>query len=75
MAENQELITKVAAYLETYMKKYDGSHDFHHLERVLGLSHTIYEKLKKNKISVLRTPTSSRSHDHNTLSTSPRCGG
>ncbi|PQE33863.1 hypothetical protein CJF32_00010888 [Rutstroemia sp. NJR-2017a WRK4] len=49
VAEAQELITKVAVYLETYMKKYDGSHDFHHLERVLGLSHAIYEELKTTK--------------------------
>lgn len=46
MAEHQELISKVAVYLEEYMKRYDGSHDFQHLERVLGLAHTIYEQLK-----------------------------
>ncbi|TVY85988.1 Uncharacterized protein LAWI1_G008748 [Lachnellula willkommii] len=46
MAEHQDLINKVAVYLEGYMKRYDGSHDFQHLERVLGLAHTIYEQLK-----------------------------
>ncbi|KAM3072594.1 hypothetical protein ACMFMG_009387 [Clarireedia jacksonii] len=47
--KSQDLITKVTVYLQIYMKKYDGSHDFNHLERVLGLSHTIYEKLKTAK--------------------------
>ena len=46
MAELQELIDKVAVHLEEYMKRYDGSHDFHHLQRVLGLSHTICNQLK-----------------------------
>jgi uncharacterized protein len=46
MAESQELINKVAKYLEKYMARYDGSHDFHHLGRVVGLSHDIYNQLK-----------------------------
>lgn len=43
------MINKVAKYLETYMVRYDGSHDFHHLERVVGLSHDIYNQLKTTK--------------------------
>lgn len=45
MAEPQNLITKVSKYVEEYMSHYDGSHDFQHVKRVLGLAHLIYEEL------------------------------
>lgn len=35
------LIGKVTEYVKEYMSHYDGSHDFHHIERVLNLAHTI----------------------------------
>ncbi|KAL3424567.1 HD domain-containing protein [Phlyctema vagabunda] len=36
------LIPKVTAFVESYMSKYDGSHDFNHIRRVVGLAHSIY---------------------------------
>ncbi|TVY49670.1 Uncharacterized protein LOCC1_G000259 [Lachnellula occidentalis] len=54
MAERRELINKVVVYLEGYMKRYDGSHDFTHLQRVVGLSQTIYDQLQTSS-----APTSS----------------
>lgn len=43
MSMNQDLIKRVAAHVNTYMSQFDGSHDFHHIKRVLGLSHQIYQ--------------------------------
>jgi uncharacterized protein len=45
MAEPKNLIAKVSEYVEEYMSHYDGSHDFCHIKRVLGLSHQIYDEL------------------------------
>ncbi|TVY42600.1 Uncharacterized protein LSUB1_G000659 [Lachnellula subtilissima] len=57
MAEGQELVNKVAVYLVGYMKQYDGSHDFNHLQRVLGLAHTIYDQLQTSSATTpLPTP-------------------
>lgn len=39
---NAALIPKVTAFVEDYMSKYDGSHDFHHIKRVVGLAHKLY---------------------------------
>jgi uncharacterized protein len=41
------LIPKVTSFVEKYMSKYDGSHDFNHINRVVGLAHLIYKKLKE----------------------------
>lgn len=41
------LIPKVTSFVEKYMSKYDGSHDFNHIKRVVGLAHLIYKKLKE----------------------------
>lgn len=46
MSEPQDLIRKVAAYVETYMNKFDGSHDFNHIKRVLGLSRQIVSEIE-----------------------------
>ncbi|TAQ87401.1 hypothetical protein B7494_g4298 [Chlorociboria aeruginascens] len=46
---NAGLIPKVTMFVEGYMKKYDGSHDFNHIKRVLGLAHKIY-----NEVNVAR---------------------
>jgi len=35
------LISQVTAYVKVYMNKYDGSHDYAHVQRVLGLALTI----------------------------------
>jgi uncharacterized protein len=45
MAEPEKLTTKVSEYVEEYMSHYDGSHDFQHVKRVLGLAHLIYREL------------------------------
>jgi uncharacterized protein len=45
MAEPKNLVAKVSQYVEEYMSHYDGSHDFCHIKRVLGLSHQIYDEL------------------------------
>lgn len=43
---NQALIPKVTAFVKEYMSKYDGSHDFNHIKRVVGLAHLIYKEVK-----------------------------
>jgi uncharacterized protein len=30
------------------MNNFDGSHDFYHIKRVLGLAHTIYAEVSKS---------------------------
>jgi len=47
MAQLNDLISKVATYVEEYINNFDGSHDFNHIKRVLGLSHTLYFSLLK----------------------------
>lgn len=47
MAQNPGLITKVTAFVEKYMSAYDGSHDFNHIRRVVGLAHRIYKELNE----------------------------
>lgn len=44
---NAELIPQVTAFVEKYMSKYDGSHDFNHIRRVVGLAHLIYTEMNK----------------------------
>ncbi|KAI1360204.1 HD domain-containing protein [Xylaria arbuscula] len=39
---NEGLIASVTKYVEAYMANYDGSHDFHHIQRVLGLAKYIH---------------------------------
>lgn len=41
MTNNEDLIKKVTEYVETYMNKFDGSHDFNHIKRVVCLAHEI----------------------------------
>ncbi len=38
------LVQSVAAYVKEYMGRYDASHDVHHIRRVVGLAHHLYEK-------------------------------
>ena len=45
MSEDTALISKVTAFVEKYMSAYDGSHDFHHIRRVVGLANRIYAEL------------------------------
>jgi uncharacterized protein len=44
---NAALIPKVSGFVEKYMSKYDGSHDFNHIRRVVGLAHFIYTEIIK----------------------------
>lgn len=44
---NAALIPKVTAFVEKYMSKYDGSHDFNHIRRVVGLAHLLYTEINK----------------------------
>lgn len=39
---NEDLIRSVTKYVEAYMANYDGSHDFNHIQRVLGLAKHIH---------------------------------
>ncbi|KAI0813233.1 HD domain-containing protein [Xylaria sp. FL0064] len=39
---SESLITTVTKYVEAYMANYDGSHDFNHIQRVLGLAKYIH---------------------------------
>ncbi|GAW12950.1 hypothetical protein ANO14919_023230 [Xylariales sp. No.14919] len=41
-AVDEGLIASVSKYVEAYMANYDGSHDFHHIQRVLGLAKYIH---------------------------------
>jgi len=47
MSQPEDLIAKVAVYVESYMNNFDGSHDFNHIKRVLGLSHRLYNTLSE----------------------------
>lgn len=38
MLQQSPLLVKVTAYVKDFMNKYDGSHDFAHVQRVLGLA-------------------------------------
>jgi len=46
-SHNAALIPKVTAFVQEYMSKYDGSHDFNHIKRVVGLAHLIYKECKE----------------------------
>lgn len=48
-SHNAALIPKVTQFVENYMSKYDGSHDFSHIKRVVGLAHLIYKACKDNE--------------------------
>jgi uncharacterized protein len=44
-----DLIAKVAAYVEDEMSKYDASHDFEHIKRVVGCAHMIHSQILATK--------------------------
>lgn len=46
---NAALIPKVSGFVEKYMSKYDGSHDFDHIRRVVGLAHLIYTEINTQR--------------------------
>ncbi|KAI0009828.1 hypothetical protein F4779DRAFT_338639 [Xylariaceae sp. FL0662B] len=39
----EDLANSVTEYVKAYMSRYDGSHDFNHVQRVLGLAKYIHE--------------------------------
>lgn len=45
MASLQPLIDRVIVYVQDYMSHYDGSHDFKHIQRVVGLAHTLHAEI------------------------------
>ena len=49
-SHNAALIPKVTGFVEEYMSKYDGSHDFNHIRRVVGLAHLIYAEINKERL-------------------------
>lgn len=65
MTDLRELITKVATFVENHMRKYDGSHDFNHIRRVVGLSHWIHSEITA---TTSNEPTSTLDLDVITLS-------
>jgi uncharacterized protein len=48
-SHNAALIPKVTAFVEKYMSNYDGSHDFNHIRRVVGLAHLIYKDINAQR--------------------------
>ncbi|CZT09275.1 hypothetical protein WAI453_005704 [Rhynchosporium graminicola] len=46
---NAALIPKVTTFVQEYMSQYDGSHDFNHIKRVVGLAHKIYAEIIKTE--------------------------
>ncbi|KAI1092587.1 hypothetical protein F5B19DRAFT_196424 [Rostrohypoxylon terebratum] len=42
---DENLVSSVTEYVKSYMSNYDGSHDFNHIERVLGLAKYIHAQL------------------------------
>jgi uncharacterized protein len=50
MALQRDLINKAGMYVEEYMNKFDGSHDFSHIRRVLGTAHQIYSQITKTSV-------------------------
>lgn len=47
--EIQRLIALVTTRVQSYMLNFDGSHDFNHITRVVGLAHQIYHEILKNE--------------------------
>ena len=43
----EELVTKVEAYVSQYMSQFDASHDYRHVQRVLGLAKSIHAQEQK----------------------------
>lgn len=50
-SRHSHLIPRVSAFVEKYMSKYDGSHDFNHIRRVVGLANLIYKRLQEDNPS------------------------
>ncbi|KAH7058960.1 HD domain-containing protein [Macrophomina phaseolina] len=46
--ESTVLVDSVRQYVERYMSRYDGSHDFDHIRRVLGLAKYILAEIQKD---------------------------
>ncbi|KAK3955336.1 hypothetical protein QBC32DRAFT_321767 [Pseudoneurospora amorphoporcata] len=53
--KDDPLVQAVTAYVKDYMSNYDASHDWSHIERVVGLSHYIYAKSANKDSLDLRT--------------------
>jgi uncharacterized protein len=45
---DRALVTSVTDYVKKYMANYDGSHDFNHIQRVLGLAQHIHSHMPQD---------------------------
>lgn len=50
---DEALVTKVTAYVESYMSNYDPSHDFNHIQRVLRLSKHIQSTVPHTSLGIV----------------------
>lgn len=64
---NATLITKVTAFVEDYMSRYDGSHDFNHIKRVVGLAHRIYQELNSQEEGKKEAPLHAKNLDYRVI--------
>lgn len=53
MTTDSMLLEQVTDYVREYMSHYDGSHDFHHIERVLGLARTIQSTEPQTSLQIV----------------------
>ncbi|KAK4190645.1 hypothetical protein QBC35DRAFT_62181 [Podospora australis] len=53
--KSDPLVASVTAYATAYMQNYDSSHDWAHIQRVVGLAHHLYEKAPNKDSLDLRT--------------------
>ncbi|KAI0134539.1 HD domain-containing protein [Xylariales sp. AK1849] len=54
-AVDEKLVRRVTEYVKDYMAKYDGSHDFNHIQRVLGLARHIHAHSSQSPALDLQT--------------------
>lgn len=63
MSSPHDLIPKVAAYVKQQMSKNDGSHDYNHIKRVLGIARQIASQLPNSNLDPTTITLSSLLHD------------
>ncbi|KAM7201493.1 hypothetical protein V8F33_003317 [Rhypophila sp. PSN 637] len=53
--QDDKLVQSITAYVKEYMRNYDASHSWDHIERVVGLARYIYDKSENKDSLDLRT--------------------
>lgn len=53
--KDDALVQAITAYVKEYMRNYDASHSWDHIERVVGLARHIYDKSEDKDKLDLRT--------------------